>query len=105
MSSKSRRTHSQHAKSESSVRSVRIEHLLVLELQSLISDEASDPSLEGVTVLAAHLAPDIGEFSYLNRFAARSLVLRGYRTALRTLTDHKERGIFESILAAERRPN
>lgn len=56
-------------------------------------------------VVFLDLAPDIGEFSYLNRFAARSLVLRGYRTALRTLTDHKERGVFESILGPERRPN
>jgi ribosome-binding factor A len=60
MSSKSRRTHSQHAKSESSVRSVRIENLLVVELQSLLRDEASDPSLEGITLLAVHLAPDGG---------------------------------------------
>lgn len=40
------------------------------------------------------IAPDIGHFGYLNRFAARPLVLRGYRTALRTLADAKERGVF-----------
>ncbi len=56
-------------------------------------------------VMFLDLAPDIGEFSYLNRFAARSLVLRGYRTALRTLTDHKERGMFDSILSAPSRMN
>jgi len=56
-------------------------------------------------VVFLDLAPDIGEFSYLNRFAARSLVLRGYRTALRTLTDHKERGVFESILGPQPRMN
>jgi NTE family protein len=56
-------------------------------------------------VVFLDLAPDIGEFSYLNRFAARSLVLRGYRTALRTLADHKERGVFESILGAPSRMN
>jgi NTE family protein len=41
------------------------------------------------------IAPDIGMYSYLNRYAARSLVLRGYRTALRTLADAKKRGVFE----------
>lgn len=40
------------------------------------------------------IAPNIGAFSYLNRFAARSLVLRGYRTALRVLAHEKERGAF-----------
>lgn len=40
------------------------------------------------------LAPDIGMFGYLNRFAARSLVLRGYGTALRALTDARERGVL-----------
>lgn len=41
------------------------------------------------------IAPDIGMYSYLNRYAARSLVLRGYRTALRVLTDAKKRGVFD----------
>lgn len=41
------------------------------------------------------IAPDIGRFGYLNRFAARSLVLRGYRAALQTLAAAKERGLFE----------
>lgn len=40
------------------------------------------------------VAPDIGAFSYLNRFAARSLVLRGYRTALRQLAAAKETGVI-----------
>lgn len=40
------------------------------------------------------VAPDIGRFGYLNRFTARSLVLRGYRAALRALTEAKERGTF-----------
>ncbi len=40
------------------------------------------------------IAPDIGHFGYLNRFAARPLVLRGYRTALRALAEAKERGVF-----------
>lgn len=41
------------------------------------------------------VAPDIGSFGYLNRFAARPLVLRGYRTALRVLTAALERGAFQ----------
>ncbi|MCC6646306.1 MAG: patatin-like phospholipase family protein [Polyangiaceae bacterium] len=45
------------------------------------------------------IAPDIGKFSYLNRFAARSLVLRGYRTALRVLAESKRKGLFD-----DRRP-
>lgn len=40
------------------------------------------------------IAPDIGGFSYLNRFAARPLVLRGYRTALVALAEAKEKGVF-----------
>ncbi|HVY47032.1 MAG TPA: patatin-like phospholipase family protein [Minicystis sp.] len=40
------------------------------------------------------VAPDIGHFGYLNRYAARPLVLRGYRTALRVLAEAKERGVF-----------
>ena len=47
------------------------------------------------------IAPDIGMFSYLNRFAARSLVLRGYRTALRTLADAKKRGVFDGQALAK----
>jgi len=41
------------------------------------------------------IAPDIGMFGYLNRFTARSLVMRGYRAALRALAEAKERGLFD----------
>lgn len=41
------------------------------------------------------IAPDIGEFGYLNRFNARPIVLRGYRTALRSLTEAKEQGLLD----------
>ena len=41
------------------------------------------------------VAPDIGMFGYLNRLAARSLIMRGYRAALRALAAAKERGVFE----------
>jgi NTE family protein len=47
----------------------------------------------GVTFI--DIAPNIGMFGYLNRYAARSLVLRGYRSALRALGDAKERGVFD----------
>lgn len=40
------------------------------------------------------IAPDIGSYGYFNRFAARSLVLRGYRTALRALAHAKEIGVL-----------
>src|SRR5690606_11631227 len=36
------------------------------------------------------IAPDLGKYSYLNRWAARPLVLRGYGTALRALAAAKE---------------
>jgi NTE family protein len=49
----------------------------------------------GVTFL--DIAPDIGHYGYLNRFAARPLVLRGYRTALRVLAEAKERGVFVGL--------
>jgi NTE family protein len=40
------------------------------------------------------IAPDIGSYGYFNRFAARPLVLRGYRTALRALTHARESGVL-----------
>jgi NTE family protein len=45
-------------------------------------------------VVFLDVAPDIGGFGYLNRYAARPLILRGYRTALRVLAEAKERGVF-----------
>lgn len=57
----------------------------------------------GVTFL--DIAPDIGGYAYLNRFAARGLVLRGYKTALRTLASAKERGLFEEASLPAARPN
>jgi NTE family protein len=41
------------------------------------------------------IAPEVGTFGYLNRFAARSLVMRGYRAGLRGIAEAKERGVFE----------
>jgi NTE family protein len=42
-----------------------------------------------------NISPDIVMFSYLNRLNARSLVLRGYREALRELAAAKDRGVFD----------
>jgi NTE family protein len=47
------------------------------------------------------IAPDIGHYGYLNRFAARPLVLRGYRTALRVLAQAKEQGILGSPIGPD----
>ena len=41
------------------------------------------------------VAPDVGQYGYSNRFAARPLVMRGYRTGLRVLAEAKERGVFD----------
>lgn len=46
------------------------------------------------------VAPDIGHCSYFNRFAARPLVLRGYRAGLRVLAQAKERGVFDERVPA-----
>ena len=46
------------------------------------------------------VAPDIGHYSYFNRFAARPLVLRGYRAGLRVLAQAKERGVIDERAAA-----
>lgn len=51
------------------------------------------------------IAPDVGHYGYSNRFAARPLVLRGYRTALRELADAKERGVFDRTPSLNLRMN
>ena len=52
-------------------------------------------------VVFLDISPDIGEFGYFNRYDARSLILRGYRTALRVLTEAKEQGVFNTVLAPD----
>lgn len=47
----------------------------------------------GVTFL--NISPDIGHLGFLNRFAARQLVLRGYRSAMTELVAAKVRGVFD----------
>ncbi len=41
------------------------------------------------------ITPNIGSFSFLNRFRAKKLVRRGYREALKELSVAKARGVFE----------
>lgn len=48
------------------------------------------------------VSPEIGHIGYLNRYAARSLVVRGYRAGLRLLTDAKRRGAFEQPRRAQK---
>jgi NTE family protein len=56
-------------------------------------------------VLFLDVAPDLGRFGYSNRFSARSLVTRGYRTGLRVLAAAKERGAFDGPLTSSRALN
>jgi NTE family protein len=41
------------------------------------------------------IAPNVGMFDYLNRFAARALLMRGYRAAWRALGEARRKGVFE----------
>ena len=56
-------------------------------------------------VVFLDVAPDVGHYGYSNRFAARPLVMRGYRTGLRILAEAKERGVFERAPSANLRMN
>lgn len=47
----------------------------------------------GVTFI--HVSPDIGHLGFLNRFAARQFVMRGYRSAMTELIAAKGRGVFD----------
>ncbi len=50
------------------------------------------------------IAPDLGRYGYLNRWAARSLIMRGYGTALRALAAAKENRVFDNITPIESHP-
>jgi NTE family protein len=56
-------------------------------------------------VVFLDVAPDVGHYGYSNRFAARPLVMRGYRAGLRVLADAKERGVFERVPTMNLRMN
>ncbi|MCU0657504.1 MAG: patatin-like phospholipase family protein [Polyangiaceae bacterium] len=88
----------QRAEEERSVARATVSGVLKQSLNILLTEKER----RGVELLSRlyprvtflDIAPDIGMFGYLNRYAARSLVLRGYRTALRVLADAKKRGVF-----------
>ena len=40
------------------------------------------------------IAPNIGMFDYMNRFAVRPLIMRGYRAAWRALGEARRKGLF-----------
>ena len=48
----------------------------------------------GVTFL--NISPNIGHLGFLNRYAARQLVIRGYKTAMDELRAAKSRGVFDA---------
>jgi ribosome-binding factor A len=73
MSNNSRRAHTRKKQSDSYTSNIgdqpeeglghrqsRLEHILRDEIQSLLRDEVTDPTVEGVAVLAVHLSPDGG---------------------------------------------
>ena len=47
------------------------------------------------------IAPKLGRYGYLNGWAARSLIMRGYGTALRTLAAAKENRIFDGVVPVD----
>ena len=50
------------------------------------------------------IAPDLGRYSYLNTLSSRSLIMRGYGTALRALATAKENRVFDHITSLESHP-
>jgi NTE family protein len=75
-------------------------------LRQSLSILLTEKERQGVELLSAQyphvrfidIAPDLGPYGYLNQFAARPLVMRGYGTALRALTHAKEAGHLEASL-------
>ena len=50
------------------------------------------------------IAPELGPYGYFNRWAARSVVMRGYGTALRALAHAKESRVFDNLVPVESHP-
>lgn len=81
-------------------------------LRQSLSVLLTEKERRGVELLGARyphvtfldIAPDLGRYGYLNRFSARSVVMRGYGTALRALAEAKERRVFDKYLPAESDP-
>lgn len=51
------------------------------------------------------IAPDLGQFGYLNHLAARPLVMRSYGTALRSLAAAKQQHVFDHLLPPDDDPH
>ena len=85
-----------------------IHHVLRQSLSTLLTEKER----RGVELLSKRyphvtfidIAPDLGPYGYLNRFAARPLILRGYGTALRALANAKESRVFDNLLPTESNP-
>jgi NTE family protein len=77
-------------------------------LRQSLSTLLTEKERRGVELLANRyphvtfidIAPDLGQYGYLNQFSARPLVLRGYGTALRALASAKENRVFDHISTA-----
>ncbi|MFT3770462.1 MAG: patatin-like phospholipase family protein [Minicystis sp.] len=74
-------------------------HAVMRQALNIVLSEKERRGVELLAKLYPHvtfldIAPDVGSYGYFNRYAARPLVTRGYRTALRVLADAKERGVF-----------
>jgi NTE family protein len=82
-----------------------IHHVLRQSLSTLLTEkervgvELHSKRFPHVTFI--DIAPDVGRYGYLNRFSARSLILRGYGTALRALAEAKENRIFDEVMPTE----
>jgi NTE family protein len=62
-------------------------------------------SLSHPNTVVVDVSPDLGDFGYFDRFAARALVRRGYRTALLRLREAIAKGIFGAVgPRSERQP-
>ncbi|APR78944.1 Hypothetical protein A7982_04291 [Minicystis rosea] len=74
-------------------------HAVMRQAFNIVLSEKQRRGVELLCKLYPHvkfldIAPDVGSYGYFNRYAARPLVTRGYRTALRVLADAKEHGVF-----------
>jgi NTE family protein len=78
-------------------------------LRQSLSTLLTEKEKRGVELLAKRyphvtfidIAPDLGNYGYLNRFSARPLVMRGYGTALRALAAAKESRVFDNIATVD----
>ncbi|MBI4702361.1 MAG: patatin-like phospholipase family protein [Deltaproteobacteria bacterium] len=77
-------------------------HRVLRQSLSVLLSEKERRGLELLSRRLPHVAfvdvaPDLGPYGYFNRFSARSLVMRGYGTALRVLAGVKERRLVRGF--------